>query len=84
MPPGVGAKLRHIDGTLGPALGPIAPHDTPNSSALQPSLQVKLLAQPPFEEQPGLTVGPPLPVGHCVGSLLRQAMPAPFEAVQFT
>ena len=80
-PAGVGAMLRHVEGTGGPPCGPIPPHDTPNSSGLHASLQVKPLAQPPLDEHPGLTIADP---GHCVGSLLRHAAPAPLAAVQLT
>jgi hypothetical protein len=58
------------------------PHETPNSFALQASEHVNPLAQPALDEHPGVTMAPP--EGHCVGSLLRHAMPPPFDAVQLT
>jgi hypothetical protein len=58
------------------------PHETPNSFALHASEHVNPLAHPVLDEHPGVTMGPP--EGHCVGSLLRHAMPPPFDAVQLT
>jgi hypothetical protein len=80
-PPGVGAVTRQVEGTAGPAWGPMAPQLTANSSAWHTSTQVHVLAQPVVEEQPGVTAAGP---GHCVGSLLRHPIPPPFGAVQDT
>jgi hypothetical protein len=54
------------------------PHETPNSFALHASEHVNPLAHPVVDEHPGVATGPP--EGHCVGSLLRHAMPPPFDS----
>jgi hypothetical protein len=81
MPAGVAPVPRQAAGTGGPACGPMAPQLTPNSLGWHESLQVHALAQPPAEEQPGLTI--PIP-GHWVGSLLKHSAPEPLLAVQET